>query len=109
VDALEFTPSYMLDQSECKMVDRTMREFHHLAMVNDTETLGQAKLWLGEDPDGWVAEGAEWIALSEADGDYHDWEQSLCEDLYRAPNQPRGDTRGRARVSGGSKSRRSRH
>ena len=99
-DAPAFVPAWMITEpSTVRRVDDVMKTFHHLASVNDTETLLAAQHWLGEDPSEWMANGADYTAQHEEqlEGFALDYEQHLRDGLYRPPNQPKGDTRGRAR------------
>merc|ERR1712188_179190 len=94
-------PDWMVtDPNEIRRVEDVMKTFHHLASVNDTETLLAASEWLGADPSEWLQNGAEYMAEHEVslDGLSLDYEQQLRDGLYQRPRQPKGDTRGRARV-----------
>jgi len=105
-NAAPFVPAYnvpawmVTEAGSQRRVDDAMRSFHHLASVNDTETLLQAQQWLGKDPSEWMANGAEYVCAQREDNEQIfalEYEQRLVDGLYRAPNQPKGDTRGRAR------------
>ena len=103
VEAPEFVPRYMISDPQMgERVDDILRSFHHLATVNDTETLLQAKTWLGEDPDEWLSTGLEYTygyeGLSEMEAYYLDLEQSMRGRLYVPPAQEKGNTSGRMRV-----------
>ena len=103
-NAPSFVPTWMIsDPHEVRMVDDAMKTFHHLASVNDTETLNRAAQWLGSDPTDWVSNGAEYTASHDVifECDALDHEQQLLDGLYRPPHQPKGDTRARARHSPG--------
>jgi len=98
-----FIPSYahaLLDESEARLADEAMAMLHHLACVNDSDTLNEASLWLGTDPDGWFENGMSYMrpdVLDEETSYYCDREDVIRDSLYRAPQQRKGDTRGRAR------------
>ncbi|KAL1527463.1 hypothetical protein AB1Y20_016128 [Prymnesium parvum] len=100
-----FVPSYahaLMDPTEARHIDHAMACFHHLATVNDTETLNQAKGWLGEDPSLWFVNGMDYTCpdgamLDELTAHLCDREDSLRDHLYCPPRRPKGDTRGRAK------------
>lgn len=102
-DAPSFVPSYafaLAEASEARRIDEAMALFHHLATVNDTETLGEAREWLGADPDHWFENGMDYWSpdvLDDALGLQCDCEDVIRDQLYHAPQRPKGDTRGRAR------------
>uniref|UniRef100_A0A7S4MRR1 Uncharacterized protein n=1 Tax=Prymnesium polylepis TaxID=72548 RepID=A0A7S4MRR1_9EUKA len=102
-DAPSFVPSYafaLAEASEARRIDEAMALFHHLATVNDTETLCEARDWLGADPDNWFENGMDYLSpelLDDALGLQCDREDAMREHLYHAPQRPKGDTRGRAR------------
>lgn len=99
-----FIPSYahaIIESSEAMRIDQAMACFHHLATVNDTETLNQAKVWLGEDPTLWFDNGMDYMCpdrLDETTERYCDYEDMLRDQLYQPPQRAKGDTRTRMRV-----------
>merc|ERR1711907_245576 len=91
-----------IDAGEAKRIDEAMAYFHHLAPVNDTETLNEVSRWLGNNPDEWVGNGMDYICpdgaiLDDEVGFYCDQEDRIRDALYRAPQQAKGNTRARAR------------
>ena len=73
------------------------------AMVNDTETLNEAAAWLGNDPSAWLDLGLDAAYESSIFNDDElayqlHREDKLRDHLYRPPQCPKGDTRGRARA-----------
>lgn len=100
-----FVPSYahaLIHSKEAKQIDDAMACFHHLTTVNDTETLNEAKGWLGEDPDAWFDNGMDYMypdgtVIDDRTGRFCDYEDTMRDQLYAAPQRPKGDTRGRAR------------
>ena len=97
--AAPFFPPWAIDGVRAKRVDEAMALFHHLSTVSDSDTLADARAWLGPDESDWAANGAEYIA-SEAEAEFEAdlrAEQRLCDQLYKPPRQPKGDRSGRAR------------
>lgn len=100
-----FVPSYahaLVESSQAKQIDDAMAWFHHLAMVNDTETLTEAKSWLGEDSSAWFDNGMNYMypdgaIIDERIARYCDYEDMIRQHLHRAPQRAKGNTRGRAR------------
>lgn len=99
-NAPAFVPSWHVDDDEGALIDDAMKVFHHLATVNDSDSLGEAKAWLGANPDEWAANGAEYIAdvADEGLASLYDREAHMLDGLYQPPNKPKGNTAGRARA-----------
>jgi len=104
-NAPEFTPAYacaLTEGSEAKRIDDAMAFFHHLSTVNDSETLYEASLWLGTDPEEWFDNGMDYLdrcTCDELDCCFElDLEDALRHNLYKAPPRPKGNTSGRARA-----------
>lgn len=91
--ASEFVPSWMMGEGSLptRHLDQAMREFHHLVVVNDTESLEQARGWDGAPVDELVD-----VGVAEA----LDLEDTLRDRLHCPPNRPQGDTSGRQRARG---------
>ena len=99
-NAPAFVPSYHVDDQEAEKIDDIMKLVNHLASVNDTETLLEAKEWLGAEPDEWLANGAEYTA-NRADGALgrlYEQEAMMLDGLHMAPQKAKGNTAGRARA-----------
>jgi len=83
------------DDDEARLIDDAMACFHHLATVNDTETLGAVSQWMNDDMNMGDSDGSD--DLDDATAHFCDQEDQLRDQLHRPPRQPQGNTRGRAR------------